>query len=331
MQTNCGKLVISLDFELFWGVRDKRSLDTYGQNLLNVHKVLPVMLDKFNDFGVKATFATVGFLFASNWDELMEYLPKNTPKYLEENLSPYPSLEDLNTLKTNTDKRFFFAQNWIQSLADEGIHEIGTHTFSHYYCLEEGQDKLAFKDDLQAAIKIASDMGLNTKSIVFPRNQVNQEYLELCLQHGITSYRGTEKIWFNRAESELKTSLIKRIFRTLDCYFNLSGHNTFAIEPSQQQRVVNIPSSRFLRPYNKRFKALESFKLNRIKRSMTHAAKNNELFHLWWHPHNYGSNLEENFAFLDDILKHFSHLEKEYGFKSYTMSQAAEESFSKTV
>ena len=49
MKNNFGKLVISLDFELFWGIRDKRSLEDYGDNLLNVHKVLPQMLEKFNN------------------------------------------------------------------------------------------------------------------------------------------------------------------------------------------------------------------------------------------------------------------------------------------
>ena len=111
----------------------------------------------------------------------------------------------------------------------------------------------------------------------------------------------------------------------MDCYINLSGHNTYSIE-SKGDEVVNIPSSRFLRPYNRRFKLLEPLKLKRIKRSMTYAAKKGEIFHLWWHPHNYGANLDENFAFLDEILSHFSRLEKEYGFKSYTMSQVADES-----
>ena len=58
---------------------------------------------------------------------------------------------------------------------------------------------------------------------------------------------------------------------------------------------------------------------------MTHAAKQNLVYHLWWHPHNFGINQAENIAFLNRILDHYQLLNKKYGFKSYTMSALAEE------
>ena len=59
-----GALVISLDFELHWGVRDKRPVDgPYRENLLGAREAIPQMLDLFEEFGVAATWATVGFLF----------------------------------------------------------------------------------------------------------------------------------------------------------------------------------------------------------------------------------------------------------------------------
>ena len=64
-----GALVISLDFELHWGVRDKRPVDgPYRENLLGAREAIPRMLDLFEEFGVAATWATVGFLFAKNRD-----------------------------------------------------------------------------------------------------------------------------------------------------------------------------------------------------------------------------------------------------------------------
>ena len=33
-----GYFVISLDFELFWGVRDKRTIEAYGKSIRNVKK-----------------------------------------------------------------------------------------------------------------------------------------------------------------------------------------------------------------------------------------------------------------------------------------------------
>lgn len=47
--------------------------------------------------------------------------------------------------------------------------------------------------------------------------------------------------------------------------------------------------------------------------------KNNTVFHLWWHPHNFGKYQDENFAVLQKILEHYQYLNKEYGYKSMSM------------
>jgi len=39
-----GKLVISFDFELFWGMRDKKTIAQYGANILGVQQVIPRLL-----------------------------------------------------------------------------------------------------------------------------------------------------------------------------------------------------------------------------------------------------------------------------------------------
>jgi hypothetical protein len=88
---------------------------------------------------------------------------------------------------------------------------------------------------------------------------------------------------------------------------------------------INIPSSRFLRPYDRKLEFIDWLRLRRIKKSMTHAAENNLMFHLWWHPHNFGINQLENFAFLEEILVHYRYLHEKYAFESYTMTELANE------
>jgi hypothetical protein len=56
---------------------------------------------------------------------------------------------------------------------------------------------------------------------------------------------------------------------------------------------------------------------------MTYAAKNGLTFHLWWHPHNFGINISENFCFLEKILLHYQQLKEKYGFQSMNMSGLA--------
>ena len=70
---------------------------------------------------------------------------------------------------------------------------------------------------------------------------------------------------------------------------------------------------------------MERLRLNRILKSMTHAAKSGEVYHLWWHPHNFGKNQNENLIFLQHILQHFSFLKKEYGFESCSMRSLSEQ------
>jgi hypothetical protein len=53
---------------------------------------------------------------------------------------------------------------------------------------------------------------------------------------------------------------------------------------------------------------------------MTYAAKNNLVYHLWWHPHNFGVNLDQNIIMLNKILLHYKNLNKKYNFESITMS-----------
>ena len=56
---------------------------------------------------------------------------------------------------------------------------------------------------------------------------------------------------------------------------------------------------------------------------MTYAAKNKLMFHLWWHPHNFGANTDNNMATLNAILEHYKKLNIRYGFESATMLECA--------
>lgn len=71
-----GTFVISLDYELHWGVFDAMSLDAYGTNLKNVNVVIDRILSLCDRYQVKITFATVGMLFANSKKELKKHNPK---------------------------------------------------------------------------------------------------------------------------------------------------------------------------------------------------------------------------------------------------------------
>ena len=314
-----GKFVISLDFELLWGMRDKKTIEAYGENILGVRQSIPKMIELFSEYGINATFSTVGFLFAKNKNEILDFSPNIKPKYIDNNLSPYNGYLNKIGDNENVDK-FHFASSIIEELKKHSNHEISTHTFSHYYCLEKGQDKTDFKEDLISAINIAKKNGITLESIIFPRNQYNKDYLSICAELGINSFRGNEEVWFNKAENGEDETLIKRLFRITDSYINISGHHTYSINEIKKTTPHNIPSSRFLRAYNHKLKFLEKLRLNRVKKSMSFAAKNGLVYHLWWHPHNFGTFQKENFEFLKEILTHYSMLKSKNNFESSTMN-----------
>jgi peptidoglycan/xylan/chitin deacetylase (PgdA/CDA1 family) len=323
MNKYTGKFIVSLDFELMWGVRDAVSVKAYGHNIRGVHQALPGILDYFKKYNICGTFAAVGLLFFESKEELLNNLPEQKPQYKDQHLSPYGTYITENVGTDSYDDPYHFAPYLIQLIKNTPNQEVGTHTFSHFYCLEEGQTVEDFSEDLKAAIAIANKRGINITSIIFPRNQTNDNYLEVCASMGITNYRSNEDSWIYSAQSIGNESLLKRFFRLGDTYFNISGHHCYTDAYMQSNPIINIPSSRFLRPYSPRLRLLEGLRLRRIKNGMTHAAKNGLLYHLWWHPHNFGINHEQNFSFLEKILEHYTYLNKKYGFTSYTMSGMA--------
>src|SRR5712664_2613383 len=58
-----GAFVISLDFELLWGVRDTRTIADHGSDILGVREVIPALLDLFAERNIACSRATVGLLF----------------------------------------------------------------------------------------------------------------------------------------------------------------------------------------------------------------------------------------------------------------------------
>lgn len=317
MSLKNGIFTVSLDFELYWGVRDKRDIEQYKYNLQGVRTAVPEILRMFHENNVHATWATVGFLFFNDSADLHKHIPTLLPKYNKEELSPYEYIKQNPELSA----KYHFAPELIDLIMKHCGQEIGTHTFSHYYCLEEGQTLDQFEEDIISAIEIAQRKGISIKSLVFPRNQWNSKYLPILNKLGVQCYRGNESSWMYKATDDTGQKNLHRALRLADTYLNLSGHNTYNLEDCTQDRPFNFPASRFLRPYSDKLAFLNRLRLRRIKNAMENAAINNRIFHLWWHPHNFGVNIDENTDFLAKIIEHYKYLEQNYGMESLNMGE----------
>lgn len=301
-----------------WGVHDVFTLEEYGENILGARRAIPRILQLFLKYDIHATWAVVGMLYCKNKKELLDRLEQLNITYVNELFSPKNNLPNVG--ENETQDPYHFGSSLIDIIKTIPNQEIGTHTFSHYYCLEDGQHIEQFEADLIEVV----GLNQNATSLVFPRNQTNVEYLKMSKKYGITAFRGNEDSWIYRPYTSKANPKTKRMLRLVDAYVNLTGHHTFSFKDIQKEPIINIPSSRFLRPYSKQFALLETLRLRRIKTGLTKAAKSNEIYHLWWHPHNFGKNTEENLLFLEEILKHVEYLKTKYNFQSMHMRDVLE-------
>ncbi|RDU36036.1 polysaccharide deacetylase [Neobacillus piezotolerans] len=319
-----GTFIISLDFELFWGVHDVYEKKDYEENVRGAHAVVVSLLDLFSRYKIHATWAIVGMIYFENMKQLKKMIPATKPSYSQKRLSSYYYMETHPI--GESDLNLFFAPHLVERIASAPFQEVATHTFSHYYCLEEGQTLEQFSCDLRTARELNRKRGWEIKSIVFPRNQVDDEYLKECKRLGMAAYRGNEESWAYRMESSERRRYAKRAFRLFDRYIPIFGQHTFRPIAGEDSSIpVNIRASRYLAKVSERLKLLEGLRLKRIKGEMTYAAKSGEAYHLWWHPHDFGGNIRDNVGFLEEILKHFEYLRRTYGFRSRNMIELADE------
>lgn len=317
--------LISLDFELMWGVRDKRTLQTYGENILGEREAIPAMLNLFKRYEVKGTWAVTGMTLFERRSDLLAHLPETRPTYARSEINPYLALEEVGE-----DERrdpYHFGLSLVRQILDcEGM-ELGSHTFSHYYCLEKGQNSSQFKADLEASIEASNRLSIRPTSFVFPRNQYNFECLSICSDHGFTAFRGNESSWMFKGAMDEDDSSFKRAARLTDSYVALTGDHGFIPRRFLDLEMVNCPSSRFLRPFFPRLSRLEGMRVRRIQGAMESAARKGQSFHLWWHPHNFGINLHENLSVLEELLRFHVVLRERYGVVPMTMGEAGRLAF----
>jgi hypothetical protein len=321
MANRPGALVISLDFELHWGLRDHvtRSDARYGR-LPEARRAVADMLDVFESRHIRATWATVGFLFASTRDEVDAAAPRERPVYSSAELDPY--VEAIGVDEEHDPEHL--AGSLVDLIGASAGQEVGSHTFSHYYCLENGQTEATFRADLASAQAIALRRGLHLSSLVMPRNQWNPAYAATVLNAGFRCIRGPQHSWSHRARPGGRQSILHRGARLGDSYIGISPPPTTdwddVLLPSG---LCDVPASAFLRPYDPALRRLEPLRLARLRSGMRHAAKHGRIFHLWWHPHNFSQHQSENFAVLEQVLDEFDRLAAGEGMQSLTMADVA--------
>lgn len=318
---NPGVFVVSLDFELHWGCFEtKRVLDIPTQQyFLNTRKAIPEMLSIFAANDIHVTWAIVGMLYRKNATEWEQHQPKLLPTINNPHASAYEWIK-ANGFYSEEDP-FHFAPELVELIQKTPHQEIGTHTYAHYFCLEEGQTKEQFREDIRMACDLAKEKGIVIRSLVFPRNQFNEEYLSICTEFGINAVRTNPDIWY-WSYSDNAGGFMKRFFRAGDAYLKFQPiKRQYLKDIDTSRRPLLLPASRLYRSWRPHYPIENKLKLKRILNEMTKAAQKGAYYHIWWHPHNFGNYPQECLDELSKIVQHFKYLEKKYGFETLNMNE----------
>lgn len=322
-----GKFIISIDFEMMWGLFDYDNIDNNINKIKNIHDVIKELCVIFNNYNIHATWAIVGFIFLENYSKLIKLVDHNDIKYKNNKYNVYNYIKNNKSLISNY-QSLHFAPELIDLINRTKYQEIASHTLSHYYAIEDGQGRNDFFRDLDIYNKLLDRRKLKVKSIVFPKNQINKKYYNLLNKYGIDIVRTNPSSYFYSAVKTERELLFRRGVRLIDSYFNLTGHyiyNYNQIDYYSNYGIIELPCSRYLRPVSKYFKYFENFKIDRIKRGMRKSAQENKIFHIWWHPHDFCKNTYYNFVNLKKIFNYFLELKEIYSYESANMTEIENE------
>lgn len=307
--------VISLDFELFWGVAESKTIENYGANVEGVQQAIPAMLALFAKYNVRATWATVGMLMCKDYQQWSDIVPAVMPTYTRDTSSTY-SVAHL----AKAFPKLFFARSLVEQIQATEGQELASHSYSHFYCSDARTTVEQFVADLDCTKIIFDDCGIEQPtSFVFPRNQSQDDYVNALSQAGFTAYRGNQDHWLYHGGSVVPYGIGGRMLRLADSYLPITGHHVAPVSPSDKQ-LINIPASRFLRPVSGNA-LINTMQLQHLKQGMLAAAKTDGVFHLWWHPHNFGQNTEANLKNLEQLLMYYQTLNQKYGLYSMSMKE----------
>lgn len=269
-------ICISIDFEKLWGLHDVFGLEynNYYKSILEVDKIVLKILSIFEENKIHATWATVGALAMDSWEEYYSYDPVK-PDYKKNKL-----IFNDNFKHINQSKKLFFASELISQIIKTNNQELGSHTFSHLYFDEKGIKADDFIRDAMIIEKIfKKKYNCIPKSLVFPRNQIN--FLDCFSRTSLKTFRNhDDKFVFN--SNGFKFENYNRLARLVDD-LNIFSNNSkkFKNNYSYSKMFIRFNLNKYL--WN-----VQMLRLKFLIKNLN----DDEIIHIWWHPHNLGFDFE---------------------------------------
>jgi peptidoglycan/xylan/chitin deacetylase (PgdA/CDA1 family) len=297
-------VVISLDFELRWGIHDVYGLDfeAYRGNLERLRDAVPALVKLLVEHDMRATWAVVGAIACQSWGEYFTRAPE-PPRYERPGLAVNPRYADLDP-----EGRLHFAPDLVQAIASARGQFVGTHTFSHLYLRERGVTAADVAADLAAtAVLYRERYNTVPRSLVFPRNQC--AFIEVVRASTIRVWRGNQKPWYYEREDSEHYNIVPRVLKLMD---ELNPFSTRAAPVETDMTRASL----FLRLSLP--ETLWHVHLQRIRRELR-SLQPGHVFHIWFHPESLGEHTEIRLSRVEQVLELLAKTRDRDGIRSCAM------------
>ncbi len=274
--------LVSIDTEMAWGLQHRPDS---GYRYDREREDLASLLELFDRYEVPATFATVGHLML---DRCREIDGRKHPEIVR---PAYAWLDgdwfDKDPCSDHQLEPTWYAPDVVARIrAAETGHEIASHGFSHMMAGEPGCTRASFESDIRAALRVASDIGVDLRSFVYPRNQIG--HVDVLIDAGIEAYRG------RRPRPTRRPGMIEAVVdRTV-------GSERTAVRPIWEDGIVNLPATILFDLDGRR--RTSALWLMQVRLRLRQAVARRSLFHVWFHPYNLRARPAETLAGLDKLL-----------------------------
>jgi hypothetical protein len=263
-----GKLTISIDLELAWGVWDVLTAEQLQMAGTAERPICAALIELFDRYGVPATWAIVAAL-----------------------------LDEASSISHPGSKACWFAPDIIERLVGAKVaHEIGSHSGRHIYF--DNASAAEARADLEFAKDVHSANGLAFGSFIFPRGACG--HLDQLARVGLHTFSHADVGWTVTARRA--GGHAARIAKLVDKLLPIAPHPTVA---RQRDGLIELEKSMLLMGRNglRRF-ILPPVTRAKLQLGLQRARRMGGTFHLWFHPSNFYYRRDEQLATLAWFLEH---------------------------
>jgi hypothetical protein len=263
-----GKLTISIDLELAWGVWDTVTQADLRLVETAERPICQALIELFDRYQVPATWAVVAALLDAD----------------SARSRPGP-------------EACWYAPDIMDMLVRAKVaHEIGSHGGKHVYFRDIPASEA--RQDLDFARAVHRANALPYTSFIFPRNAVG--HLDLLAQAGLRTFRGPDVGWFRSADRVGRVA--QRAANFADKFLPIPPS---PVRAAPCGALIDLPGSMlFLARNGARRFILPAVSRAKLRMGLARARRSGGVFHLWFHPSNFYFRRDEQMATLAWFLDH---------------------------